>query len=101
KFPGDLKASAVSGVSNTWRQDIRAEAASYLDSKDTGNTEKDLPPMKELIALEGDQNNGLMVFEKNCAVCHQVKDMGTDFGPNLSEIGNKLSKEAQYISILH
>ena len=34
-------------------------------------------------------------------ICHQVKDMGTDFGPNLSEIGNKLSKEAQYISILH
>jgi putative membrane-bound dehydrogenase-like protein len=101
KFPENLKASAVSGVSNTWRQDIRAEAASYLDSKDKENTEKDLPPMKELVVLEGNRDDGLMIFKKNCAICHQVRDMGTDFGPNLSEIGDKLSKEAQYISILH
>jgi len=100
KFPENLKVSAVSGVSNTWRQDIRAEAATYLDKEELENTAK-LPPMKELIALEGNKENGMLVFKKNCSICHQVADTGTDFGPKLTEIGSKLSKEAQYISILH
>jgi putative heme-binding domain-containing protein len=30
-----------------------------------------------------------------------VDDMGTDFGPQLTEIGSKLAKEGQFISILH
>lgn len=100
KFPDNLKASAVSGVSNTWRKSVRAEAASYLDAG-TDNPGKKMPPMKELIALEGDEDNGMLVFKKNCVMCHQVGEMGTDFGPKLTEIGSKLAKEAQYISILH
>jgi putative membrane-bound dehydrogenase-like protein len=101
KFPENLKASAINGVSNTWRKSVRAEAASYLDKHDTDHSENQLPPMKELIALEGDKDNGMLVFKQNCAVCHQVDDIGTDYGPKLTEIGSKLSKEAQYISILH
>ena len=100
KFPESLKASAVSGVSNTWRQDVRAEAATYLDKKGSGNA-TNTPPMKELLALEGNKENGQLVFKQNCAICHQVGEVGTDFGPNLTEIGSKLSREAQYISILH
>ncbi len=101
KFPETLKVSAVSGVSNTWRKDVRAEAASYLDESDAADPEKKLPPMKELLVLEGNTENGSLVFKKNCAICHQVSGIGTDFGPNLTEIGSKLSKEAHYISILH
>ncbi|MEX2594184.1 MAG: PVC-type heme-binding CxxCH protein [Anditalea sp.] len=101
KFPENLKVSAINGVSNTWRKSVRAEAASYLEINDTDNPENKLPPMKELIALEGDKDNGMMVFKQNCAICHQVEGMGTDYGPKLTEIGSKLSKEAQYISILH
>jgi putative membrane-bound dehydrogenase-like protein len=101
KFSEDLKASAISGVSNTWRKDVRAEAASYLDKGDTDVVNEKHPPMKELIALEGNKEEGRAVFRKNCMVCHQVNDEGMDFGPKLSEIGSKLSKEGQYISILH
>lgn len=101
RFPANLKASAINGVSNTWRKSVRTEAASYLDEEQSGNSANSLPPMKELLAMEGDKEKGLLVFKKNCAVCHQINDMGTDFGPKLSEIGSKLSKEAQYLSILH
>lgn len=100
KFPENLIASAVTGVSNAWRQDVRAEAATYLTHQSQQNTTP-LPPMKELLALEGDKNNGKLVFDKTCSICHQVGDTGTDFGPNLTEIGSKLSREAQYISIVH
>lgn len=99
KLPENLIASAVSGVSRAWRKNIRSEAASYLDnSKDEDNP---LPSMSTLMAMEGSVEKGLVVFKNNCAVCHQVGNTGMDFGPKLSEIGSKLSKEAQFISIIH
>ncbi|WP_375585664.1 PVC-type heme-binding CxxCH protein [Cyclobacterium xiamenense] len=99
QLPENLIPSAVTGVSRAWRKSVRTEAASYLDS--SSDEENALPPMKELLAMEGSVEKGLVVFKNNCAVCHQVGDMGMDFGPKLTEIGSKLSREAQYISILH
>jgi len=98
RFPENLKASAVTGVSNAWRKSVRMEAASYLNHEDEENP---LPPIQELLAMNGDVGNGLTIFKRNCAVCHQVNEIGMDFGPKLSGIGSKLPKEAQYISILH
>lgn len=100
KLPNNLIASAVTGVSNAWRQDVRTEAASYLDHQSTVDATA-LPPIKELLTMEGNRINGKTVFDKTCSSCHQVGESGTDFGPNLSEIGSKLSREAQYISIIH
>jgi putative heme-binding domain-containing protein len=34
-------------------------------------------------------------------MCHQIDQNGIDFGPKLSEIGSKLSKDGLYLSILH
>jgi putative heme-binding domain-containing protein len=101
KFPEELKASAVSGVSNAWRKSVRSEAASYLGNAEAAATGKKVPALNELLAMNGNANNGMLVFQKNCTVCHQVKDKGMDFGPKLSEIGSKFPKEAQYINILH
>jgi putative heme-binding domain-containing protein len=99
KFPEELKASAISGVSNAWRKQIRTEATSYLGNAAT--TGKKTPAVNELIAMKGDSKNGITIFQNNCSVCHQVNGQGADFGPKLSEIGSKLPKEAQYISIVH
>lgn len=100
KLPDNLIASAVTGVSNAWRQDVRTEAATYLPQQATGN-DTSLPPISELLPLTGEIEKGKAVFNKTCSICHQVGDYGTDFGPKLTEIGSKLSKEAQYLSIIH
>ncbi|AQG81079.1 PVC-type heme-binding CxxCH protein [Spirosoma montaniterrae] len=97
---GDYKAAAVQGVSGAWRKSIRQEAASYLDGGSTTATKK-LPPMPELLAMNGDAAKGVNVFKTNCGICHQVNGEGMDFGPKLSEIGSKLPKEGQYLAILH
>ena len=50
-----------------------------------------------------DPVRGAEVFARptvGCINCHQVNGNGTDFGPNLSEIGTKLGKDAIYESIL-
>ena len=99
KLPENLIASAVTGVSRAWRKNVRTEATSYLDN--TGSEGSALPPMEELLSMEGNAEKGLTVFKNNCAVCHQVGNIGMDFGPKLTEIGSKLSREAQFISIIH
>ncbi|MFT5303444.1 MAG: putative membrane-bound dehydrogenase-like protein [Mariniblastus sp.] len=61
-----------------------------------------LPPMDNLAKRTGDVVRGKTVFEGvgTCAKCHVVAGKGIEVGPDLSEIGNKLSKIAMYESIL-
>ncbi|RCR66489.1 PVC-type heme-binding CxxCH protein [Larkinella punicea] len=96
----EYKTAAVQGVSNTWRKKVRTEAASYLDGA-KGAEGKKLPAIPDLLAMTGDAGRGLTVFKTNCAICHQINSEGMDFGPKLSEIGSKLPKEGQYLSILY
>ena len=91
---------AVEGVSRAWRRAVRVEAAAYLGNVATTAKTK-LPPMAELIAMNGDAKKGVEVFAANCSVCHQVNGEGIDFGPKLSEIGDKLPKEGQYLAIMY
>jgi putative heme-binding domain-containing protein len=53
------------------------------------------------MAMTGNATNGKMVFANYCAVCHQVNNEGSDFGPKLSEIGSKLGKDSQYMAIFY
>jgi len=58
----------------------------------------------ELLKRKGDAANGAKVFSSpktGCVNCHQIKGQGVDFGPNLSEVGSKLGKDAIYEAILN
>ena len=41
---------------------------------------------------KGDPIAGKAIFQKFCFACHKAGDVGIDFGPGLSEIGDKLPK---------
>ena len=58
--------------------------------------------MTALAKKKGDITNGQKVFETTgtCAKCHIVSGKGIEVGPDLSEIGTKLTKLAMYESIL-
>ncbi|MEK6234302.1 MAG: NPCBM/NEW2 domain-containing protein [Planctomycetales bacterium] len=64
---------------------------------------KPLPPIAQLLKMRGDVARGTVVFEKTgtCAKCHVVNKMGKEVGPNLSEIGSKLSRQAFFESVLY
>jgi putative membrane-bound dehydrogenase-like protein len=97
KFEGDLKLAAVQGLSGAWRKSVKAEAAKYLAGNES--VVKKHPEQKELVSMKGNAAKGKEIFTQYCAVCHQVNGAGMDFGPKLSEIGDKLSREAQYATI--
>ena len=61
-----------------------------------------LPSLQELVKKQGDAERGKAVFEGagTCSKCHIVYGKGIEVGPDLSEIGNKLSRMAMFESIL-
>ena len=42
-----------------------------------------------LLALKGDAARGKVLFTALCTACHRAGDTGTDFGPELTQIGKK------------
>jgi putative heme-binding domain-containing protein len=61
---------------------------------------KPIPAPAELAKLTGDVAKGQASFAPLCGICHQVNGVGIDFGPNLSEVGSKKTKENIIESIL-
>ncbi len=79
----------------------RLIAERYLPLQETING-KPLPPLKEIVNRTGDHAKGRDLFfsKAQCATCHRVAQEGKSIGPDLTEIGNKLSKQVIYTSIL-
>ena len=101
KVPAELISDVVASVSGAWRGAIRTEAATYLPNGGKTTTSKPAPVIKQLLALKSNAEDGKKIFTATCNVCHQVNNIGYDFGPKLSEIGTKLPKEALLESIVH
>jgi putative membrane-bound dehydrogenase-like protein len=61
-----------------------------------------LSPLEVLVKKVGNAANGKMLYNgvATCSQCHMVGTEGKNVGPSLTEIGNKLSKDAMYVSIL-
>jgi putative heme-binding domain-containing protein len=80
---------------------IKTAASKYLTLPATADSQP-LPPVADLVKRTGDAAAGKQVFQTigTCAKCHKVHGEGKEVGPDLSEIGSKLSKEAMYVSIL-
>jgi putative heme-binding domain-containing protein len=100
KIPASLIPDVVDGVSQAWRGSVRSEAQSYLPGYDSLINKK-APNINELRELKANALNGKTVFMNSCSLCHQVNNEGYDFGPKLTEIGSKLSKDALWESIVH
>jgi putative membrane-bound dehydrogenase-like protein len=97
EIPEPLVTTAANTLLSAYKGSVRKVAAQYLDSN--GNDE--MPDLNKLMAMEGDALKGKVVFEKLCSTCHQVDGIGISFGPDLSEIGNKLSKDGLYAAVIY
>ena len=61
-----------------------------------------IAPIDQLAGMKGNIDSGKKLFEglATCSNCHIVNQRGKDVGPDLTEIGSKLSREAMYTAIL-
>ncbi|QDU98732.1 c-type cytochrome [Lignipirellula cremea] len=101
RLPTELRFVAADLLLSSVDPATREEAGKHLQRPATADAQP-LPPLSELVAARGDAGRGREIYlnKGTCAKCHVVGDQGKEVGPNLSEIGSKLSREAMYVSIL-
>ena len=101
KVPDDTKFTVGNSLLASGDDAIRREAQKYFKLP-AGSDATPLPPIAQLLKVKGNPDIGKKLFETTatCAKCHKVRGAGKEVGPDLSEIGSKLSKEALFISIL-
>ncbi|MGB7324426.1 MAG: PVC-type heme-binding CxxCH protein [Rubripirellula sp.] len=101
KLPADTQLLAGGLLARSEDESIRKQAAECLPQI-TQKDSKPLSPIDQLATMRGDVDNGMKLFRGvgTCANCHIVKQFGKSVGPDLSEIGSKLSREAMFTSIL-
>lgn len=100
KLDKALATTAALKLINCWDPEVKEVGFGILEEA-RGKGGVELPPVAELVSLEGNATKGRYVFKTYCATCHVAEDEGIAFGPNLSEIGSKLAKEAIYTSIFY
>ena len=71
-----------------------------IDDNNNGKISLGKYNVKNLITKRGSVSRGKQVYMKACFTCHKSGDIGIDFGPALTEIGDKLAREAMYVSII-
>ena len=101
KLADELKFAAANALLGSSNAEVATNAAKYLELPATADSQP-LPALAELVKRKGDPQAGLKVFQTvgTCNKCHKVQGKGKEVGPDLSEIGSKLSREAMYVSIL-
>jgi putative membrane-bound dehydrogenase-like protein len=101
KLPEELKAAAGAALHQAQPKEVKQQAAELFPLP-AAKDNQPLPAISELVQRKGNAAQGQVVFANagTCANCHVVNGTGKEVGPDLSEIGKKLSREALYESIL-
>jgi len=103
-LPKDLELVVADRLHRSREENIRLMAANLLPRPESREGAA-LPPLATLIAMRGDAANGKEIFfsaeAADCARCHIVNGEGTQVGPELSVIGEKLGRDALLESILN
>ena len=101
KLDSKLKDATASALHTAEWPEVKVQAARLFPLPASKNN-KPLPPIEALVKRQGDVQKGRVLFNTTatCVKCHIVNNVGREVGPDLSEIGKKLSREAMFQSIL-
>jgi putative heme-binding domain-containing protein len=101
KLPDTVKTTAALALSRSTDAGLRNQAATELPLPAALGAEK-FPPLADLMKLKGDAAKGQAMFmQAGCVACHQVKGQFINFGPDLTQIGNKLSQDGLFTAVLY
>ncbi|GAA0878808.1 hypothetical protein GCM10009119_17760 [Algoriphagus jejuensis] len=96
QIPAELLPTAQKILMSSWNSNLRKLATDKYGS--SMSTNYDIPKM---LAATGNIEKGKTLASTYCVACHKIGTEGIDFGPGLSEIGDKLSKEAMINAIIN
>lgn len=90
-----LESGGIQQTSIGWQRSIRLMTQPNIEMRNRARAilakddqrQKVIEEYRPALELKGDVSNGKLVYERNCAICHQVKGKdGIPFGPDLGTI---------------
>lgn len=104
RVPDEVRFEVSNALLGSWSKETAAEAKTLESLTPAAAAQSEpIPPINKLLQMRGDGKQGKIVFDTigTCNKCHKVGGEGKEVGPDLSEIGSKLSREDLYVNILN
>lgn len=98
--PGDLDALRIRQLTNHPQPKVKERAQKLLAASMPAGRKDVLDKYQAALKLKGDGRKGKDVFQKNCATCHRVAEVGVNVGPDISDTRTK-TPEALLVDILN
>ena len=83
---GDIDASRRQRLLRFNDEKIKTRAAALLSGAIESNRQQVLDQHGAVLTMTGDAQAGAAVFAKRCAVCHRLRGVGHEVGPNLASL---------------
>jgi putative heme-binding domain-containing protein len=87
--PGEIEPALVRRLTEHRDAAIRRKAAELLASLTPADRALVLADYQVVLTMEGDARRGRTVFEKHCAACHRIGDLGVNVAPDISDSRTK------------
>jgi putative membrane-bound dehydrogenase-like protein len=87
--PGDLDAGAITQLVRLGPPALRARARTLFEESLPEERKQVLDRYNAAVEREGDAMRGRLVFQKNCATCHNVAGVGIRVGPDIADTRTK------------
>ena len=88
-LPGDIGAAPREQLLASEDEAIRSRAKKLLDVEGNPSREALVAQFQPVIAMSSDAARGRDVFKESCASCHQLEEMGKEFGPDLTGLTDR------------
>jgi putative heme-binding domain-containing protein len=89
----ELDPTAVQLLTNHKDEAIRDEARRLLALAIPADRQQVLAAYETALTLEADARRGRAIFEKNCATCHKIGDIGVNVAPDISDSRTKTLRQ--------
>jgi putative membrane-bound dehydrogenase-like protein len=97
KVPKELIPAAKVVFTKTFHSDLKVQ----FEQKFGKPQEPRIAVKANFLNKKGNATKGKELFGMYCSTCHVVNGNGMDFGPALSQIGKKLTRESLYNAIIN
>ncbi len=79
---------------------VRTQAAQLLAGQVAPARQKIIDQYRTALALKGDSGRGKAVFQKNCATCHRLDNVGVEVGADLQSVLANKTPDRLLVDIL-
>ncbi len=83
--PGDIDPLIRAQLLKTGSADLRRRAGEVFAGGLSEQRRRVVERYRLALDQPGDRERGKLVFQKNCAICHQVAGVGTQVGPDIAD----------------